>query len=121
MSLRLLLLLVSSLLVSTAPGAAEVRGGRSCHKWAEERSLAEGSKEMNKIPVLISKSWFLGYLAGRQAKARQDFLGTTDNESIFLWLDKYCREHPQEDLATAGAALEQELGAEKVNSRARQN
>lgn len=93
--------------------AADARGSRSCRKWAEERSLAEGLKEMNKVPVLISKSWFLGYLAGRQAKARQDFLGVTDNESIYLWLDKYCRDHQQEDLASAGLALELDLIAEK--------
>ncbi|MDD5176247.1 MAG: hypothetical protein PHQ05_07500 [Sterolibacterium sp.] len=106
---RAFLLAACGLCFPAALAAAEARGSRSCHKWAEERNLAEGFKEMNKVPVLISKSWFLGYLAGRQAKARQDFLGATDNESIYLWLDKYCREHPQENLASAGEALEHEL------------
>ena len=88
---------------------AEVRGTRTCHKWVEERGRAENVQEMNKIPVLISKSWFLGYSAGRASKARQDFLAGSDNESLFLWLDKYCAEHPQDDLARAGQALEAEL------------
>ena len=100
------------LLFCVSLGAGEARGVRTCHKWAEERNLAEGSKEMNKVPVLITKSWFLGYLAGRQAKSGKEFLNAADNESIFLWLDKYCREHPQEDLASAGAALEHELSLE---------
>ena len=105
----MLMLSACGLCFAVGQASADSREARSCLKWAEERRLAEGSKEMNKIPVLISKSWFLGYLAGRQAKVKQDFLGVTDNESIYLWLDKYCRERPQEDLASAGSALEHEL------------
>lgn len=89
--------------------ADEGRGSRSCRKWTEERSLAEGRKEMNKIPVLISKAWFLGFLAGRGGSGKSDFLGKVDNESVFLWLDNYCRDHAREDLAQAGVALEREL------------
>lgn len=96
------------LLISIAHAATE-DGSRSCRKWAEERNLAEGSKEMNKIPVLISQNWFLGYLAGRQSKSTRRFLDGADNESKFLWLDKYCREHPQGDLKSAGIALEKAL------------
>ena len=116
---RALILAACGLCCSAALAAADVRGLRSCSKWAEERRLAEGSKEMNKIPVLISKGWFLGYLSGRQAKTRPDFLGITDNESIYLWLDKYCREHPQEDLASAGAALEHEMTTEQGSATSR--
>jgi len=95
--------------LSTALVAAEVRGTRSCRKWVEERALAEGSKDMNRIPVLISKSWFLGYLAGRASSAKRDLFGSVDDESVFLWLDNYCRDHPQENLGSAGLALEKEL------------
>lgn len=112
-------ILSACLLISAAHAAAE-DGSRSCRKWAEERSLAEGSKEMNRIPALIGQSWFLGYLAGRQSRNRQNFLGGTDNESVFLWLDKYCRDHPQAELKGAGAALEQALTAQKIPPTGRQ-
>ena len=88
--------------------AAEARGSRSCRKWVEEKRLERGDKEMNKVPLLLSKTWFLGYVAGRAAKGKQDFLESIDNESLFLWIDKYCRDHPDGDLAGAGAALEAE-------------
>ena len=61
------------------------------------------------MPVLITKSWFLGYISGRASRSAQDSLKGTDNESIFLWLDKYCREHPLNDLDSGGIALELEL------------
>jgi len=103
----------------TAPAAADtrgdVRGTRSCRKWVEERAMAEGRNEMNRIPVLISKSWFLGYVAGRASGAKRNFLSDVDDESIFLWLDNYCRDHPQEDLASAGLALEKELSPRSPN------
>ena len=89
--------------------AAEERGTRTCRKWTEERRLAEGTKDMNRVPVLISKAWFLGFLAGRAAGGKGDLLGNIDNESIFLWLDNHCRDHAQDNLAAAAAALEREL------------
>ena len=95
--------------VAGADARGEARGTRSCRKWAEERALAEGQKEMNRIPVLISKSWFLGYIAGRASGAKRDLLADIDDESIFLWLDNYCRDHPRENLARAGLALEREV------------
>lgn len=109
MRIRLLALVCLAL---AAPAVAEGRAARSCRKWAEERSLAEGKADMNKIPVLISKAWFLGYLRGRGELA-----GGFDDESIFLWLDNYCRDHPADDLAGAGLALQRELKPAKGGSR----
>lgn len=116
---RAVVLAAIGLLISASQAAADGRGSRNCRKWAEESRLAGGSKEMNKVPLLITKGWFLGYLSGRQSKTRQDLLGFADNESIFLWLDNYCRDHPQGDLESAGVALEQELSSEKGKAAGR--
>ncbi len=91
--------------------AAEVdlMGTRSCSNWSEERRMANSSKEMNRIPVLITRSWFLGYLSGRAAASRKNFLKGTDSDSIFLWLDNYCRANPNKDLDSAGVELAREL------------
>ncbi len=110
MKMFMILLLGCSLLAASAfSAAAESRGSRSCRKWMEERHQAEGRDDLNKVPILITKSWFLGYVSGRASLSSQDFLKGTDDESIFLWLDNYCRERPLLDLDSAGIALEQEL------------
>jgi len=89
--------------------AVEIKGMRSCAKWIEEKRLANTVKEINKIPVLITRSWFLGYLSGRADAAGKDFLKGTDSDSIFLWLDNYCQANAQSDLERAGVDLEHEL------------
>lgn len=89
--------------------AVELRGSRSCSKWLEEKNLANSQKEMNKIPVLITKNWFLGYLSGRADATGKNFLKGTDSDSIFVWLDNFCRENPGKDLEQGGIVLTREL------------
>jgi hypothetical protein len=87
----------------------DLMGSRSCGKWIEERRMESSTKPMNKIPVLITRSWFLGYLSGRAEASGRNFLKGTDSESIFLWLDVYCRANPAKDLDSAGIDLAREL------------
>ncbi len=87
----------------------EIKGSRSCSKWMEEKRMAKSAQEMNKIPVLITRSWFLGYLSGRADASGRNFLKGTDSESIFLWLDNYCRANPDIDLDRGGIELAREL------------
>lgn len=89
--------------------AVEIRGSRSCSKWIEEKLATNSTHEMNKIPILITRSWFLGYLSGRADASGKDFLKGTDSESIFLWLDNYCRANPEKSLESGGVALAREL------------
>jgi len=89
--------------------AVEIKGSRSCSKWMEEKRVANSAKELNKIPVLITRSWFLGYLSGRADASGRNFLKGTDSESIFLWLDNYCRANPDKDLDAGGIDLAREL------------
>lgn len=107
---RIIALLAGCLLsLNLFASAIDIRGSRSCGKWVEEKSLANSPKEMNKIPVLITKSWFLGYLSGRADESGKNFLKGTDNESIFLWLDNYCQANPDKNLENGGLALAREL------------
>jgi hypothetical protein len=87
----------------------ELMGARSCGKWMEERRIAKSAKEMNKVPVLITRSWFLGYLSGRADQSGRNFLKGTDSDSIFLWLDNYCQANPKMELDQAAIALSREL------------
>jgi len=89
--------------------AVEIKGARSCAKWLEEKRMANSAKDLNKIPVLITRSWFLGYLSGRADDSHRDFLKGTDSDSIFLWLDGYCQANPNMGLDKAGIDLAREL------------
>ena len=89
--------------------AVEIKGARSCGKWIEEKRMANSLKEMNRIPALITRSWFLGYLSGRADESGRNFLKGTDIDSIFLWLDNYCRANPKANLDKAGNDLAREL------------
>jgi len=103
-------LLAGSLLcISCCASAVEIKGARTCGKWTEEKRQADGTKEMNRIPVVITRSWLLGYLSGRAEATGRDFLRGTDSDSIFLWLDNYCRANPKAGLDQAGNDLAREL------------
>jgi len=105
-----LALLAGGLLLSgPAASAVETRGAHSCGKWLEEKRMADSTKDLNKVPALITRSWFLGYLSGRADASGKDFLRGTDSDSIFLWLDIYCAANPRMDLDKAGVALAREL------------
>lgn len=103
-------MLLGSLLVSGPCAAAvEIRGSRSCAHWLEESRHAKSPTEMNRVPQLLTRSWFLGYLSGRADESGKSFMKGTDNDSIFLWLDNYCRAHPSKALESAGTELVREL------------
>jgi len=107
---RTIALVAGSLLsFNVFASAVELKDVRSCSKWNEEKRAAKGTTEMNKVPALITRSWFLGYLSGRADESDKNFLKGTDNESIFLWLDNYCQANPQSKLDKAGIDLAREL------------
>lgn len=109
MSRALLLVFGWLLAMNVCAAAVDVMGSRTCAKWSEERRMSDSIKEMTRIPVLITRSWFLGYLSGRAEASGVNFLKGTDSESIFLWLDIYCRANPDHGLERAGVALGREL------------
>ena len=100
-----------SLLVFSAPGysadengLANAIGISSCGEWVKERTA-------DSVLSWQDKTWIAGYLTAynRQTPDTWDIQGNTDIESIFLWLDKYCRENPLENLGGAMADLTEEL------------
>jgi hypothetical protein len=108
--MRSIVLLAGCLLsLNLFAAAVEIRGSRTCGKWIDEKSMENSKHEMNRVPILITKSWFLGYLSGRADESGKNFLKGTDSASIFLWLDNYCRANPKKSLVNGGADLAREL------------
>jgi len=102
-----LLAVLSLVLSATAfdAKAQTVRGSRSCGSWVSERAL--GSID------LAIETWLLGYLSGLAVGTGKDFIKGTDNPSIFLWVDNYCRANPLKSLHEAGLNLHFELIKQK--------
>jgi hypothetical protein len=81
----------------------EVRGIRSCGEWVKDKdTLAFGNQ-----------TWLVGYLSGLAVATNKQFLSGTDNQSIYLWVDNYCRANPLRSLPDAGTALYYELVKQK--------
>lgn len=91
----LLLVAVGSLMAHPVE-AVQVQGMPSCGKWIQFHHD-------------YAKGWLLGYLSGVASGLEKDFLRGNDAASFFLWMDKYCREHPLNDLEQGAGALALEL------------
>lgn len=76
---------------------AQIRGATSCGNWISERntmSIGEAGYE----------GWIIGFLSGVSGTQHIDFT-YIDNPSIFLWVDKYCRNNPLLTVADASIDL----------------
>lgn len=102
--------IVLSVLISCAAiGDAQalvIRGAPSCGVWIKERAD-------DKLETIANNVWLLGFLSGMAVKSGKDILKGTDNPSIFLWVDNYCRANPLKTPGDAGDALFEELVKQK--------
>lgn len=85
-----------SVLACSSVEAVTVRGVRSCGVWVKDRDISD-------------KNWLLGFLSGLAFMSDVDILKGVDNESIYLWMDKYCRANPLKDIADGSETLFEEL------------
>jgi hypothetical protein len=102
-----LLLVSSAIAVSVlADGGAEARQAPSCGEWIVHR-------EKSDTLALGNASWLLGYLSGMAIASGKAYLSGTDNSSIYMWMDNYCRKNPLRDLSSGGNELAAELTGKK--------
>ena len=86
--------------------AVTIRGAPSCGNWIEER-------EKGSMSSLANGYWLLGFLSALAIETERDFIKGTDNASIFLWADNYCRANPIRDISDGGYRLFIELSKQK--------
>jgi hypothetical protein len=96
--LALILLLVAS---ATAD-AAIVLGTPSCGYWIQDRQ--PGGR-----PSYFNSMWLVGYLSGAAVHSGKDILRGTDNESIEVRMDNYCKANSLKNIAHGAEALFDEL------------
>jgi hypothetical protein len=79
-------------------GFYEYVGDVSCGGWILERRavINEFVNSRNYTNMLTIEGWISGYLTAYNAQTPgvYDIQGDTDMESISLWMDNYCLEHP---------------------------
>lgn len=97
------------------PVAGEVTsiGDWTCAKWTLRRS-GTGAADPPQM-------WLAGYLTGLSTGLRVDALAITDAEASFEWMDRFCIEHPDTLLSTAGGLYFKELLERLPRSRAYQS
>ena len=73
----------------------------SCGKYVESRAQS----------LIAPSVWLLGFLSGANIykSQTQDALKDVDHQSIFLWMDKYCKEKPLDYLDDGAKLLMIEL------------
>jgi hypothetical protein len=76
-------------------------GSQSCDEFIRHSELTEAE----------TPKWFQGLLAGlyQGGGYRLDFLSEIKPGEAAIWLSNYCRAHPLDGLAVAGAELTNEL------------
>jgi hypothetical protein len=76
--------------------------GTSCGKWLADRESLMHHPELN---------WVLGFLTASEnfTVSLGVHLRHTDGPAVEAWVDKYCREHPLNNIADASVGLVTEL------------
>lgn len=98
----LVLLSAALLLTAQEVQAIQVRGAASCGNWVTYRQQGSASTS-------FVRGWILGYLSGQAVGKNQDVVTKADPDSMFLWIDNYCRSNPLKDLDDAADRLFLEL------------
>ena len=103
-------LLLSNTLANAVP--VTILGGPSCGQWVKERGPNNRASPYN-------LGWLLGFVSGIAATAQEDVLEQTDNKSVELWIDNYCRANPLKSVAEGADALISELERNLLNKKRR--
>lgn len=79
----------------------QVRGVQSCGEWVKVRKANEASFE---------RAWLIGLLSGIAIGTSKNFWENSganylDNESVYLWMDKYCNANPLKNMGDGAVVL----------------
>lgn len=108
--MKIVVLLFAALLFcfSSLAKNVTVKGTYSCGFYVKSRELGSTSPP----------SWLLGFLSGANvySSKKVDLLENVDHDSLFLWMDKYCKENPLAFMDDGAKLLLHELHQKTFNS-----
>ena len=93
--------------LSTSVNAVAIRGAQPCENWIRNRQNRYSNES------LLETIWLVGYLSGIASAIGKNFIAGTDNDSISLWVDNYCKTNPSGNSGDAGESLARELIKQK--------
>jgi hypothetical protein len=54
----------------------------------------EREKQGRSVQSVVYQAWLIGYLSGLASGTGKEVIKDLDDQSIFLWIDNYCRDNP---------------------------
>jgi hypothetical protein len=109
MNQKIAITVLSLLLLSPAISrGVNIRGARSCGTWVQQRAGQSQQLISSMIGATSSEAWLIGFMSGLDTASpvsEPSHIDGHDNESIYLWVDNYCKEHPLKHIGDAGAEL----------------
>jgi len=100
MKLLRLILVVALTGLSANSNATQTLRDASCKQWINSQSTQVHYEYM---------SWLMGYLSGIAIQSDSNIFKTTNPDSIFLWMDTFCRNNPQNYIGDGAWQLSGEL------------
>ena len=95
-----------------------VMANRTCKTWIDDRAKREAVDRSiyDWFPAATSEHWLLGLLTGLNAGTDIDvnLLNDVDSQLVFDWMDKYCKEHPDQDVYNGAEELVLDLVKMKI-------
>lgn len=86
--------------------AVTTMGDPSCGRWMQYR-------QPNGSPHMTMQASLVGFLSGMAVAEKVDVLKTVDNESLYLWIDNFCKANPLMYVFDGGLQLFIELKRRK--------
>jgi len=98
------ILAAAALVALSAPAEAKktvvIAGSTDCGTWVESRTSATSA-----VPEFYVLGLLNGLAFGKQREFWHANGDKVSNASVYLWLDKYCRDHPLSNITTGAIAL----------------
>ena len=85
--------------IVNSAGAFTMVGDVECGTWVKDRLNPES------IEAYVHNFWIMGFISGLASAKNVDILLDANNDSIFLYVDNYCKTNPLSDLGEAGSSL----------------
>jgi hypothetical protein len=95
-------LLIIGLLVTTGASAVATIGSVSCGEWVKNREAK------NRI-MPSNLAYLAGYLSGIAVGTGNEFLRNANAESLWSWMDNYCKANPLNNVDNGAISLSNEL------------
>jgi hypothetical protein len=102
------LVFVLAITATQTADALDTIGLRQCAMWRDGRS---GNAE--RWTQIAGEQWLAGYVSGLIRGSGTVVFETMDEDSLYRWMDSYCRANPRRTLQEGADRLYEELKAKR--------